>query len=290
MLSDRCGKEEMDLPENYLDELVANALKEDIGSGDLTTLLTVPEDCRAAGIFVAKEDFVLAGLEVARRAFLQLDPCAAWSARAKDGDSVRRGDEFAEVRAEARAILSAERVALNFLQRLSAIATLTRRFVERARGGKAVIVDTRKTTPGLRLLEKYAVRVGGGSNHRFGLYDGILIKDNHLALGGELKTLVARAKAGAPLLTKVEVEIEGLSQLEDAIEAGADIVLLDNMSPSQIREAAAKARGRVKLEASGGVRLENVAEYAAAGVDFISVGALTHSAGSVDISLRTVRL
>ncbi len=280
----------MDLPESHLDELVANALKEDIGSGDLTTLLTVPEDCRAAGIFVAKEDFVLAGLEVARRAFLQLDPRAAWSAQAKDGDGVRRGDEFAEVRAEARAILSAERVALNFLQRLSAIATLTRRFVERARGGKAVIVDTRKTTPGLRLLEKYAVRVGGGSNHRFGLYDGILIKDNHLALGGDLKTLVARAKAGAPLLTKVEVEIEDLSQLEAAIEAGADIVLLDNMSPGQIREAAAKARGRAKLEASGGVRLENVAEYSAAGVDFISVGALTHSAGSVDISLRTVRL
>jgi nicotinate-nucleotide pyrophosphorylase (carboxylating) len=268
---------------------VRAALAEDVGSGDATTLATVPEHAEAAAAIAAREPIVLAGMEFAIEAFRQLDPGIDFVEQFSDGDSVPPGASLLNLRGSARAILTAERVALNFVQRLSGVATITKRFVDAVAGTKAQILDTRKTTPGWRRFEKYAVARGGGTNHRFGLYDMILIKDNHLAaLRSEkpsaIHAAVSRARSRYPQL-KVEVEADTLEQVQQALEAGADIILLDNMSAERLREAVAMRRGNTRFEASGGVNLETARAIAETGVDFISVGAITHSARAVDIGL-----
>jgi nicotinate-nucleotide pyrophosphorylase (carboxylating) len=267
-------------------EVVAQALAEDLGPGDVTTEATVPACLQARGVFLAKQAGVLAGIEVAAECFRQVDPACVFTALKADGEAFVVGDHVATVTGPARALLGAERTALNFVQRLSGVATLTRAFVDKVAGTHARIVDTRKTTPGLRELQKAAVRAGGGGNHRFALYDGILLKDNHLAVAGGVTAAVAAARARASHMLKVEVEVTNLDELAEAIAAGADIAMLDNMSLEQMREAVAFTAGRVLLEASGGVTLQTVADIAATGVDLISVGALTHSAPAVDLSLE----
>ena len=270
--------------ESYRDT-VRRALAEDLGTaGDVTTAATVPADVRARGQFLVKADCVLAGLDVAFEAFRILEPTVRISVRKPDGERCAPGDIVAEVAGSARTLLVAERTALNFLQRLSGIATIARRFVE-ASGGRIIILDTRKTTPTLRTLEKYAVRCGGASNHRAGLYDAILIKDNHIRLAGGVAKAVSRARAYRPEVA-VEIEAETIDQADAALVAGADIVLADNMSVDQIREVVRHARGRAKVEISGGVTLERIPELASTGADFVSVGALTHSAPAIDISFE----
>lgn len=269
-----------------VDEIVSRALSEDIGTGDITTLLTVPEGVEAFGQFIPTQEGILAGIPVVERVFHQINPHIRLEPLVKEGQRFSAGTVLAEVRGEARGILTAERVALNFLQRLSGIATLTARFVEVVKDLPVRICDTRKTTPGLRYLERYAVRVGGGYNHRFGLYDAVLIKDNHIAVCGGITPAVQSAKRALPHTMKVEVECTTVQQVAEAIEAGADIVLLDNMTLEQICEAVQLAEGRVLLEASGGVRLDTVRQIAEAGVDAISVGAITHSAPAIDIKLE----
>jgi nicotinate-nucleotide pyrophosphorylase (carboxylating) len=269
--------------------VVQLALAEDVGSGDVTTLATVPETAIARAVMKTREPLVPAGLALAEAAFLELSPGAKIEALAKDGQPVKQGRDLLRIEGPARAILSAERVALNFVQRLSGVATLTAQFVEAIKGTRAKILDTRKTTPGWRRLEKYAVTCGGGQNHRIGLYDMVLIKDNHLAaLRNESPNAVAaavqRARAQYPQL-KIEVEADTLDQVEQAVAAGADFVLLDNMNLIQLRLAVQQAKGRSQTEASGGVNLASVRAIAETGVDFISVGALTHSARAVDIGL-----
>jgi len=277
----------MNLPPPDVDlyrDIVARALAEDVGDGDITTAATVTPELMARGMFLVKAECVLAGLDVAFETFRQVDASVRCLARQHDGDRCRAGDEIAVVEGTARALLIGERTALNFLQRLSGIASRTRRFVDAA-GGRATILDTRKTTPTLRLLEKYAVRAGGASNHRAGLFDAILIKDNHIRLAGGIAGAVARARAdrgGWP----IEVEAETLAQVTEALAASADTILLDNMPIERIREAVVLARGRAAIEISGGVTLERIPELAATGADFISVGALTHSAPAVDISFE----
>ncbi|MCL6439081.1 MAG: carboxylating nicotinate-nucleotide diphosphorylase [Rubrobacteraceae bacterium] len=278
-------------PPAPLRELARRALEEDAGRGDVTSELTVDEGARAAGRFVAREKLVVFGLEAARAVFHEADPEVRFSALVSEGEEVVAGTGLAVVEGSARSILAAERVALNLLMRLSGVATTTRRYVREVVGTGASVVDTRKTTPGMRRLEKAAVRAGGGVNHRFGLDDGILIKDNHVALAGGVGEAVRRARAGAPHLLKVEAEVENLSMLEEALDAGADAVLLDNMSPEEVAEAVALARRRrpeVVVEVSGGVDLGSVRAYAEAGPDLISVGALTHSAPAADVSLEVV--
>jgi len=267
-------------------DIVARALAEDIGPGDVTSELAIPAAARARGVFLAKQPGVLSGLVVAEECFRQVDPSVAFRALVAEGEAFTVGTHLAEVTGPARALLSAERVALNFLQRLCGVATLTREFVDRVAGTRARIVDTRKTTPGLRLLEKRAVRAGGGHNHRFALYDGVLLKDNHIAVAGGVTAAVAAARAAAPHTLRIEVEVTSLQQLTEALAAGADVVLLDNMPLEQMEEAVAFAVGRVIVEASGGINLDNVAAVAGTGVDLISIGALTHSAKAVDISLE----
>lgn len=268
----------------YIKSVVKMALAEDIGSGDITTLLTVPESSKANGVIIAKADGVIAGQELANATFHVAG--ASYKPQVADGAVMRAGDQIATVTGNARAVLTGERVALNFLQRMSGIATLTAKYVQLVSHTKARIVDTRKTTPGLRRLEKYAVTVGGGHNHRFGLSDGILIKDNHIAACGGVGPAVAAAKKHAPHPLKVEVEVNTLNQLDEAISAGADAVLLDNMPVELLKQAVELASGRVILEASGGVSLDTVKEIAETGVDIISVGELTHSPRALDISLE----
>lgn len=268
---------------------VRAALAEDIGRGDVTTLATVPRAARALATMRAREPVVVAGLAFAESAFRQLSPAVRIKRRARDGQQVEAGQEVLEVSGPARALLGAERVALNFVQRLSGVATLTARFVEAVKGTRAQILDTRKTTPGWRRFEKYAVRCGGGQNHRLGLFDMVLIKDNHLAALREAKpnaiaAAVARARRQFPKL-KIEVEADTLEQVAQAVAAGADLILLDNMPPEQLRRAVKLVSGRAKTEASGGVNLKTVRAIAATGVDYISVGALTHSAPAVDLGL-----
>ena len=275
----------MSLDPERVRRIVREALEEDIGSRDITTEATVPEHLRARAVLVAKQELVVAGLDVAREAFRAMDPAVAWEPEARDGDRFFPGTVLAAVQGRARALLTAERVALNFLQRLSGVATVTRRFVDAVDGTPARIRDTRKTTPLLRFLEKYAVEVGGGFPHREGLDSGVLVKDNHIRLSGSVRQATLRALAGAEGLT-VEVEVESLDALEEAIVAGAHMVLVDNFSPEEVRAAVARARGRVPIEASGGVRLDNVRAYAEAGPDYIAIGALTHSAPAVDISME----
>jgi nicotinate-nucleotide pyrophosphorylase (carboxylating) len=268
---------------------VRAALTEDVGSGDVTTLATVPEIATAHAAMKAREPLVLAGFALAEAAFLELSPAIEMERKAKDGQALQAGQELMRLSGPARAILSAERVALNFVQRLSGVASLTSHYVEAIKGTRAQILDTRKTTPGWRRFEKYAVTCGGGHNHRLGLHDMVLIKDNHLAaLRDESPNAVAaavqRARAQFPGL-KVEVEADTLEQVEQALAAGADIILLDNMSLIQLRLAVQHVKGRAQTEASGGVNLASVRAIAETGVDFISVGALTHSARAVDIGL-----
>lgn len=269
--------------------LVQAALAEDIGSGDVTTLATVPEEASAAAMLVARQPLVLAGLALAEAAFREMSPTIAFKEDAADGQRLEAGRTALEIRGPARAILTAERVALNFVQRLSGVATLTARYVEAVSGTQARILDTRKTTPGWRRLEKYAVLCGGGRNHRFGLFDMVLIKDNHLAaLANErpnaVEAAVKRARAQYPGL-QVEVEADTLEQVGQGLQAGADIILLDNMSLEQLRAAVRLVGGRAKTEASGGVNLSTVCGIAETGVDYISVGALTHSAPAADLAL-----
>jgi len=271
-------------PRSYRD-IVRRALDEDLAAaGDITTDATVPAGVRARGQFLVKADCVLAGLDVALESFRILEPGVQVSVRKGDGERCAAGDVVAEVVGTARTLLIGERTALNFLQRLSGIATRASQFVEAA-GGRITVLDTRKTTPTLRALEKYAVRAGGAANHRFGLFDAVLIKDNHIRLAGGVAPAVAKARAHQPSLA-IEVEAERLDQVNEALTAGADVILVDNMSTADIREAVRRARGRAKIEISGGVTLERLPELAATGADYVSVGALTHSAPAVDISFE----
>jgi nicotinate-nucleotide pyrophosphorylase (carboxylating) len=263
---------------------VRRALEEDIGPGDVTTEATVARDRRARGVFLARSACVIAGLDIALEAFRQLDPAVRTNVFEHDGERVAAGDQIAEVIGAARALLGAERTALNFLQRLSGIATRARQFVDAA-GGRIMVLDTRKTTPLLRALEKYAVSAGGATNHRRGLFDAILIKDNHIRVAGGVKAAVGQARAYRPDL-KIEVEAQSLAEVDDAIAAGADMILADNLNLDDARETVRRARGRAQVEISGGVTLERLPELADTGADFVSVGALTHSAPAVDISFE----
>jgi len=270
-------------PGDYRD-LVRRALAEDLGWGDVTTEGAIQRDQNGRGVIVCKCECVIAGLDIAVEAFRQLDPGVVVKVHKPDGTRGANGNEVAEVAGAAAALLSAERVALNFMQRLSGIATLTRRFVDVSRG-RITILDTRKTTPLLRALEKYAVRAGGGVNHRSGLDDGILIKDNHVRLAGGVGAAVKRMRT-ANREMPTEVEAQSLDQVDEALAAGADIILLDNLSTEEITEAVRRCRGRAKTEISGGVTLERLPELAATGADYVSVGALTHSAPSSDLSFE----
>jgi nicotinate-nucleotide pyrophosphorylase (carboxylating) len=275
-------------PPPFLIEKIARAaLEEDIGWRDLTS--SILGDVEAVGFISAKEEGVLCGIQLARAVFKILQEDCLFNPFLEDGDPLAKGSIIAEIKGKARALLGGERVALNFLQHLSGIATLTRRFVEKIQGTKARILATRKTIPLLRALEKYAVEVGGGYPHRFALYDGILIKNNHIALIGDIKEAVRRAKEMFPY-QKIEIEAGNLEEVKEAIEAGADIILLDNMSVEELKEAVRIAQGKVMLEASGGVSLDNVREIAETGIDFISIGALTHSAKAIDIHMEVRKL
>jgi len=276
------------LPPGVLRNLVAQALAEDLEAGDLTTRLLFPKFIPAEAVIVAKQASVLAGLPVAMAVFKRVDSKIKFKPVARDGDRVQSGTIIARLMGDGRSLLKGERVALNFLQHLSGIATLTARFVEAVRGTKSTILDTRKTTPGLRALEKYAVRMGGGRNHRMNLSDGILIKDNHISLAGELRAAVQQTKLKAPRRFKVEVETTNLKEIEAALSGRADIILLDNMTIPQLKEAVHLIDGQAMTEVSGGVHLNNVREIAITGVDFISIGALTHSAPAVDINMDIV--
>jgi nicotinate-nucleotide pyrophosphorylase (carboxylating) len=281
------------LPDLLIEPVVLMALTEDLGrAGDVTAQACIPEGARMRASFVARKPGVLAGIDCVRLSVLAMDPEASIELKLKDGDAFEAGAVLAEVEADARAFLAAERTALNLLGRLCGVATLTRAYVEAAAGTQARIADTRKTTPGLRALEKHAVLCGGGVNHRFGLDDAILIKDNHVAVCGGVGEAIRRARAAAGHLMKVEIEVDGLNQLDEALAERPDVIMLDNFTLPMLREAVERTRvssfGRPVLEASGGVNLETVAGIAATGVDVISVGALTHSAPSLDIGLDVV--
>ncbi len=274
------------LPGLLVDDTVRRALLEDLGrAGDVTSAAVIPESARARAVIRARAPGVIAGMQAVEAAFRLVDTGIVVTAHGRDGTAVRPGDTVAAVEGQARAVLTAERVALNFLGHLSGVATATRAFVDAVGEHRARIVCTRKTTPGLRTFEKHAVRAGGGVNHRFGLDDGILIKDNHIAVAGGVASAVAAARAHAGHMLCVEVEVDTLVQLDEALEADADAVLLDNMSTDELREAVLRARGRAVTEASGGIMLETVAETAATGVDLISVGWITHSAPVLDLGL-----
>ena len=274
------------LPDMLIEPVVRMALVEDLGrAGDVTAQACIPDGARMRAVFAARKAGVLAGIDCVRLAVLAMDPGASIALKLRDGDAFEAGAVLAEVEADARAFLAAERTALNLLGRLCGIATLTRAYVEAVAGTKARIADTRKTTPGLRALEKHAVLCGGGVNHRFGLDDAILIKDNHVAVCGGVGEAVRRARAVVGHLMKVEVEVDGLDQLDEALAAGPDVIMLDNFTLPMLREAVARTAGRITLEASGGVNLETVRGIAETGVDVISVGALTHSAPALDVGL-----
>ncbi|MBA4534279.1 carboxylating nicotinate-nucleotide diphosphorylase [Brevibacillus halotolerans] len=260
-------------------------LFEDVGHGDITTMATIPADEKGTGILYAKKSGLIAGLDIAEQVFHTVDHELSFQRFVTEGSQVQKGNVIAEVTGSVQAILTGERLALNLLQRLSGIATRTQLFVKEISHTQARIVDTRKTTPGLRLLEKYAVRVGGGHNHRFALYDAVMIKDNHSKGAGGIKEAVRKAREAIPHTMKIEVEAESLMQVEEALEAGADIIMLDNMSCDMMREAVQIISGKAIIEASGGVTLETVRAIAETGVDVISVGGLTHSVAALDISL-----
>jgi nicotinate-nucleotide pyrophosphorylase (carboxylating) len=273
-----------------IEEIVDRALAEDLGWGDVTTEALVPAELTGKAFIVAKARGVLAGVEVARLVFCGVDPSTQLDIIIPEGSGIQPGDLIAKLEGKVASILRAERTALNFLQRLSGIATETRRYVEAVKGLDSRIVDTRKTTPGMRILEKYAVRVGGGYNHRLHLGDGVLIKDNHLATlrsqGLAMKDIVRRARERVPFNLKIEVEVTTAKEVVEAVDAGADIVMLDNMGVEEMRQAVRLVKGRALIEASGGIILDNVRRVAETGVDLISIGALTHSVRSLDISLE----
>jgi len=268
-----------------VDKIIRTALVEDIGTGDVTTASTIPPDTPARAEIVAKEDFILAGISVAGRVFYLLDNATAFEPLIQDGQVVKQGEVLAWIKGDAATLLQGERVALNLLQRMSGIATMTAQYVAAVEGTGAIIVDTRKTTPGLRILEKYAVRTGGGGNHRMALYDGVLIKENHAVAAGGIAAAIERARQKVPHTLKIESEVRNLEEVSEALDAGADILLLDNMSLDQLRAAVELVDGRAVTEASGGINLETVRAIAETGVQLISVGALTHSYRSVDISM-----
>ncbi|SEL14557.1 nicotinate-nucleotide pyrophosphorylase [carboxylating] [Stigmatella aurantiaca] len=276
------------MKDDYLDRLIHLALDEDLGAaGDVTSNALVPPDALGSGELVAKEQMVLAGLGAFARVFQLVDPEAEVTLVRREGDEVKPKTVTARVSGRLRSLLAAERTALNIVQRMSGIATLSQQAVTAVRGSKLQILDTRKTTPGLRGLSKEAVRLGGASNHRFGLFDGILIKDNHIAaVGGSIKEALRRARAHAPRLVKIEIEVTNLKQLAEALAEGADVVMLDNMDDEQIRQSVQLSAGRVPLEVSGGVTLDRLPRLAKLGVDFVSMGSLTHSARSMDLSLE----
>ena len=273
---------------SLVDDVLRAAVREDVGSGDVTTAATVPESSRAVGRYIPKQPLIVAGLSVVRRLLELVDPTLKYQTLSEDGEFVEPGTPIAEVRGSARSVLTGERVTLNMLQRMCGIATHTREYTECVKGTRAKVADTRKTAPGLRLLDKYAVACGGGSNHRMGLYDAILIKNNHLAFHASIAAAIkiARERAGAGM--RIEVEVPGPEFVDEAIAAGADVILLDNLTVAQTRDAVSRCNGRVPLECSGGIRLNTIRDYALAGVDIISVGALTHSAPAADIHLRVI--
>ncbi len=273
----------MKLAPEAIDDFVHRALDEDLGAGDLTSNSVIPKDARLLATLGAREPLVLAGLPAALAVFRALDPACRSDTQNKDGDRVHEGDVIGTVEGAARSLLSAERTALNILQHLSGIATLTRRYVDEIAGTGAVLLDTRKTIPGLRHLQKYATAVGGAQNHRIGLYDGVLIKDNHVAVAGGIEAAIVAARAAG--LEDVEVECDTLDQVRDALDAGAARLLLDNMTPDTLREAVKLSAGRARLEASGGITLDTIRAVVETGVDYISVGRITQSAPAVDIGL-----
>ncbi|WP_373049589.1 carboxylating nicotinate-nucleotide diphosphorylase [Vulgatibacter sp.] len=270
---------------DFLDRLIDLALLEDVGPGDLTSEALIPEGAHGRAVFLCKERMVLAGTEAARRTFRAVDPSCQIRFHVEEGRVIEPGSVFGTVDGPVRALLVGERTALNFLQRLCGIATLTRRYVEALEGGKLQLLDTRKTIPGHRVLEKAAVRAGGARNHRFALYDGVLIKDNHLAAVGSIEEAIRLARLRAPSLTKIEVEVEDVDGARRAAEAGADVILLDNMGDETIAEAVRAVAGRALVEISGGITFERLPRLAATGADFVSAGAITHQARAVDISL-----
>ncbi len=268
--------------------IIRLALEEDLGPKDVTTDAVVDSTWKGEAILLAKERLVLAGLPVFKQVFLEISHDVCFEDYFNDGDLVEEGERVCLLQGPLSALLGAERTALNFLQRMSGIATLTRHYVENVGYRKVRILDTRKTAPGLRRLDKYSVSMGGGYNHRFGLYDGVLIKDNHIAAAGSITEAVKRAKARVPHTLKIEVEVEDIAGIQEAVKAGADVILLDNMSTAEIKKAVKLVEGRVMLEASGGIQLDRVREIAATGVNFISIGALTHSAKAADFSLEVM--
>jgi len=272
-------------PGDAVDRLIRLALDEDVGPGDLTAEAVVPADARGSGLLFAKESLVVSGVSAAARVFLALDPDVEIEAIRDEGDAAGPGDGVLRIKGSLRAILTGERTALNLLQRLCGIATLTKEYVKALEGTKTRLLDTRKTTPGMRELEKAAVRAGGGTNHRGALFDGILVKDNHAAAAGGIGEAVRRARAKAHPLLMVEAEVSTPGQIEEALKAGAQMLLLDNLGDAELKKAVEQVRGRVLLEASGGMTLERLPRVAATGVDYVSVGALTHSAPAVDLSL-----
>jgi nicotinate-nucleotide pyrophosphorylase (carboxylating) len=268
-----------------VEDLVRRALMEDIGPGDITTEATIPPDKQCTAVVQAKEEGVVCGHPLAQAVFRTLDPTLTYEILIPEGSVVTPGTQVARISGNARSILTAERVALNFMQRMSGIATTTRKLADKIKYYHARLVETRKTTPGLRLIEKYAVRVGGALNHRYGLHDAILIKDNHIAVAGGVRKAVHAARKVVSHTTRIEVEVESLEQLQEALEAGADIILLDNMDPEMMKKAVEITAGKAILEASGGITAENLEDVARTGVDIISLGVLTHSVKALDLSL-----
>lgn len=272
---------------HLLKESIQIAILEDIGHGDITSMLIVSDNISAKASIIAKEDFILAGMPFVQEIFAFIDTSVTVKTFLNDGIKIKNGDIIAELSGNARSLLAGERIALNTLQRISGIATQTNQFVEMVKELGVKIADTRKTTPGIRIMEKYGVKIGGGVNHRFGLYDGVLIKDNHIKIAGSIKKAISLAKKSHHLL-KIEVEVKNIEGFEEAISAGADVIMFDNMSVKDMKKAVAIAKGRAILEASGNVNIENVREIAETGVDIISIGGLTHSAQAVDISMKIV--
>lgn len=278
----------MYIEKNVLDKILLNAIEEDLGNGDITTLSVIPSGTSAKGKYIAKETGILCGIDIAKRVYELIDGKVSFKKHFNDGDAVSKGDIIAEVEGDATTLLSGERVGLNLMQRLSGVATRTYEAVQCVKHTNARITDTRKTTPGIRALEKYAVRVGGGSNHRFNLADGVLIKDNHIAAAGSITNAVNNARKNAHHMLKIEVEVENLEMLNEALSVGADIIMLDNMNEEDMKAAVKIIGGRAISEASGNMGERDLAKVAETGVDLISIGALTHSVHSLDISLKFI--
>ena len=270
------------------DQLIRMALQEDITSEDVSTNAVMPTEVKGTVDLIAKEDGIIAGLDVYARVFQMLDEKTEIDFKCKDGDEVKKGELMATLTGDIRVLLSGERVALNYLQRMSGIATYTRQVAKLLEGSKVTLLDTRKTTPNCRVFEKYAVRVGGGCNHRYNLSDGVLLKDNHIGAAGSITKAITMAKEYAPFVRKIEIEVETLEQVKEAVEAGADIIMLDNMTPEVIKQAVELIDGRAQTECSGNITKENIARIREIGVDFVSSGALTHSAPILDISMKNL--